>query len=88
MSTHGRHLVGRVDLRDKRTWALAGFGERGVGSGLPPYVIHTTGGDVETAAWSVHEFRSELARELDARGIPRFDDAPNMGRARTVTQGR
>ena len=85
VSTHGKDLVCRVDLRDKRTWALAGLGERGVG--LPPYVIHTTGGDVETAAWSVHEFRIELARKLDVRGIPRFDDAPNVGRAKTVTQG-
>ena len=86
VSTHDKRLVGRVDLCDKGTWELAGFGERGVGSGIAPYVIHTTGGDVKTAAWSVHEFRNELGRKLDGGGIPRFDDAPNMGRARTVTQ--
>lgn len=50
-------------------------------------MIHTTGRDVETAAWSVHEFRIELERKLDRGGIPRFDDAPNKGRSGTVTQG-
>ena len=88
VSTHGKHLVGRVDLRGRPMSALAGLGERGLDSGTPPYVIHTTGGNVETAAWSVHEFRIELGRNLDGDRLPKFDAAPNLGRSRTVTQGR
>lgn len=94
VSTDGGYLVARLDLRTKDEWTLyTVFGEHDVshhvGSGMrPPYVIHTTGGDVQTAAWSVQEFRIELARGLDDRRIPGFHDAPNMGRSRTVTQGR
>lgn len=84
--TRGKYLVGRMDLRRNGMGALE-VGERGITSDTPPYVIHTTGGDVETAAWSVHEFRIELARELDRGRIPKFDAAPNAGRSRTVTQG-
>lgn len=84
----GNYLVCRVDLRDERKWGVQGLGERDIGSELPPYVIHTTGGDVATAAWSVHEFRMELECKLEAGEIPRFVDAPNEGRSRTVTQGR
>lgn len=90
VSTDGKYLVGRVDLRDKRGHALEKLGERRgepYQPGTPPYVIHTTEGDVETAAWSVHEFRIELARRLDVGGIPKFSQAPNLGRSRTVTQG-
>ena len=93
VSTDGGYLVARLDLRTKDEWTLyTVFGEHDVwrvGSGTrPPYVIHTTGGDVQTAAWSVQEFRIELARGLDDGRIPGFHDAPNMGRSRTVTQGR
>ena len=82
VSTPDKCLVGRVDYGGKG-WEFGGFG-KGVGSEIPPYVIHTTGGDVKTAAWSVHEFRIELGRYLD---VGRFDDAPNVVRSRTVTQG-
>lgn len=78
-----KNLVGRVDVHDKTVAEVAGWNRD---SAIPPYVIHTTGGDVYTAAWSVHEFRIELARELRVGGIPSFDAAPNGGRSRTVTQ--